>query len=93
MREIEDWLEAHGVDTSENGLRCGDGCSLDELEYGFDITDQICAKLEGGALPRECGSNDCLYIRDGVCIFTMIQGRDPEITEEDGCKDYACTSL
>ncbi len=52
MREVEKWLEAHGVDTSEEGLRCGDGCSLEELEYGIDITDLICDRLECEGFPE-----------------------------------------
>lgn len=93
MRDIEAWLETHGVDTSEDGLRCGDGCSLEDLEYGIDITDLLCAKIEMGILPMECASSDCHYIRDGVCFLPVLLRREPEITEEEGCKDYFCRQL
>lgn len=50
MSEIEDWLLRNGVseDNLGNGglLRCGDGCSLEELEYGNDITELLVEKLE-----------------------------------------------
>lgn len=47
MRKVECWLESKGFDiTSEGGLRNGDGCSLEELEYGIDITDLLCERLE-----------------------------------------------
>ena len=29
-------------------LRCGDGFSLEELDYGNDVTDAFCARIESG---------------------------------------------
>lgn len=51
MKKIEDWLESHGIDASYSamdggGLRDGSGCSLEELEYGNDITDELCERIE-----------------------------------------------
>lgn len=48
--EIEEWLRRNGVteEDLDNGgyLRCGDGVSLEELEYGEDITELLVGKLE-----------------------------------------------
>ena len=38
-REINDYFEINGYDIDE--LRAGDGNTLDELNYGNDITDQF----------------------------------------------------
>lgn len=49
MRKVEAWLEKHGVETSYTrggGLRDGCGCSLEELEYGNDVTDELCEWIE-----------------------------------------------
>lgn len=46
MNQVEDWLENHGFDTSDLSLRDGGGCSLEELEYGNDITDELCERIE-----------------------------------------------
>ena len=53
MRDVEEWLEARGFDVSVDGLRDGGGCSLDELEDGVDITDDLCERIERG----ECQTN------------------------------------
>lgn len=45
-REIDDWLIKRGFDIEE--LRCGDGYSLEELDYGNDITDEFCCSIENG---------------------------------------------
>lgn len=45
MQEVEEWLECNGFDVDE--LRCGDGASLEELEYGNDVIEDLLAKLEG----------------------------------------------
>ena len=44
MRAVEDWLEKNGFDI--DALRDGGGCSLEELEYGNDITDEFCDRIE-----------------------------------------------
>lgn len=49
-REVETWLTAKGFDTSEHGLRDGCGCGLDELDYGNDVTDALCERIENGTL-------------------------------------------
>ena len=38
-REINNYFESKGFDIDE--LRSGDGTTLDELNYGNDITDQF----------------------------------------------------
>lgn len=49
MDEIESWLAKNGIDASvDDGLRCGDGIGLDELEYGNDCTDKLCEIIESG---------------------------------------------
>lgn len=42
--QVNDWLNEKGF--SDDYLRSGDGCSLEELEYGNDITESLCNKLE-----------------------------------------------
>lgn len=48
MKKVEDWLEKNGVEISEKsgGLRSSCGCSLEELEYGHDVTDELCEWIE-----------------------------------------------
>ncbi len=49
---VEDWLESHGYDIETlrlggNGVGFGgSGCSLEELEYGNDVVDELCEALE-----------------------------------------------
>lgn len=47
MHDIETWFEKNGV--SIDYLRCtvgGNGFSLEELDYGLDVTDRLCEFLE-----------------------------------------------
>ena len=44
MREIEEYLINHGI--SIDAIRDGRGDSLEELEYGNDITDELCERIE-----------------------------------------------
>ena len=44
--EIDMWFVDRGFDIDE--LRCGNGYSLEELEYGNDVTDRFCAEVENG---------------------------------------------
>lgn len=48
MEIVEEWLERKGLDTSTEGLRDGSGISLEELEFGNDITDELCERIENG---------------------------------------------
>ena len=48
MQVVEAWLENQGFDTSMQGLRCGNGYSLEELDYGNDCTDELCESMENG---------------------------------------------
>lgn len=42
--EIGDWLEKHGIDVES--ISNGDGSSFEELIYGNDVTDELCARIE-----------------------------------------------
>ena len=47
MMKVEEWLQEHDIETDYgSSMRCGDGNSLEELEYGNDITDSLCSKIE-----------------------------------------------
>ena len=48
MMYIELWLEDHGFDI--DSLRCGNGCSLEELELGNDAIDNLCEWIESGTI-------------------------------------------
>lgn len=49
--EISDgWFIRNGFEIEE--LRNGDGCSLEELDYGNDITDKFCDRIESGEFGR-----------------------------------------
>lgn len=43
MKVVEAWLEDHGIDPGM--LRDGDGYSLEELEYGNDVTEALCERI------------------------------------------------
>lgn len=45
-REINDYFESKGYDINE--LRSGDGTTLDELNYGNDITNTFVNDFENG---------------------------------------------
>lgn len=45
--EIGDWLEEHGIDVES--ISTGDGSSFEELIYGNDVTDELCARIEAMA--------------------------------------------
>lgn len=42
--EIGIWLEEHGIDVE--AISNGDGSSFEELVYGNDVTDELCARIE-----------------------------------------------
>lgn len=44
MKDVESWLEFNGIDPEL--IRDGGGCSLEELEYGNDIVDILCERIE-----------------------------------------------
>ena len=46
MRIVDEWFYTHGYDVEL--LRAGDGSTLEELEYGNDITDEFCADFAAG---------------------------------------------
>ena len=42
--EVANWLEKHGIDVED--ISNGDGSSFEELMYGNDVTDELCARIE-----------------------------------------------
>ena len=42
--EVGIWLKEHGIDVED--IRNGDGSSFEELLYGNDVTDELCARIE-----------------------------------------------
>lgn len=42
--EVGNWLEKHGIDVED--ISNGDGSSFEELMYGNDVTDELCARIE-----------------------------------------------
>lgn len=42
--EVANWLEKHGIDAEDSSN--GDGNSFEELMYGNDVTDELCARIE-----------------------------------------------
>ena len=48
-QEIDSYFQAKGYSVEPydpDSLRCGNGCSLEELELGNDITDEIVSAIE-----------------------------------------------
>lgn len=43
-REVGIWLEQNGIDVEK--LSDGGGCGYEELSYGNDVTDELCAQIE-----------------------------------------------
>lgn len=56
MRIVDAWFERNGYDSDV--LRSGDGYSLEELEYGNDITDVFCEEFEAGKYDKEEAMSD-----------------------------------
>lgn len=46
MKEVEEYLTNHGV--CIDIIRDGSGASLEELDYGNDVTELLCERLENG---------------------------------------------
>lgn len=47
-KQIDEWFESRGYVAED--LRCGDGFSLEELDYGNDVTDILCDRIESGEI-------------------------------------------
>ena len=43
-REVGIWLEQNGIDVEK--LSDGGGSGYEELSYGNDVTDELCAQIE-----------------------------------------------
>lgn len=46
IKQVDEWFESRGY--TPEILRCGDGYSLEELDYGNDVTDILCDRIESG---------------------------------------------
>lgn len=46
MNEVEEYLISKGYDIET--IRDGSGVSLEELDYGNDVTDKLCERLDDG---------------------------------------------
>lgn len=46
MRQVEEYLSQNGYDIET--IRDGSGDSLEELDYGNDVTEMLCQRLEEG---------------------------------------------
>ena len=44
MDEVNQWFDDQGID--QEIIRSGNGVSLEEIEYGNDITDEFCEWFE-----------------------------------------------
>ena len=44
MKEVDAWFEDKGINSED--IRSGDGFSLEEIEYGNDVTDKFCEWFE-----------------------------------------------
>ena len=65
IRQVDEYFESIGY-TPEN-LRCGDGFSLEELDYGNDVTDVFCDRVEsGGFLGTPEGENDVVEVTENL---------------------------
>ena len=50
MAQVDEWFIDRGFDIDQ--LRSGDGISLEEIEYGIDISDKICFAIEHNGYGR-----------------------------------------
>lgn len=48
IRQVDEWFESRGYVAED--LRRGDGFSLEELDYGNDVTDVLCERIESGEM-------------------------------------------
>lgn len=55
-RQVDEWFESKGYAAED--LRCGDGLSLEELDYGNDITDVFCKRIEAEEIFRHSAEED-----------------------------------
>lgn len=56
---------------------------------GIDRTDQLAKLIYLKQICIECESQTCQYNHGGECRFTLVHERKPNITNDDGCTDYA----
>lgn len=54
IRKVEVWCETHGFDVDI--LRDGSGYSLEELDYGNDVSEVLCERMEAGFGERKNGA-------------------------------------
>lgn len=56
MAQVEEWCEKNGFDV--DALRDGSGASLEELDYGNDVTDALCDRMEAGFGVRKTNAKE-----------------------------------
>lgn len=48
-------------------------------------------QAENDSVELECTSSDCAFNHNGTCRYRLVHEKDPDITEEDGCRDFIVT--
>ena len=48
-------------------------------------------QAETDSVELECSSSDCAFNHNGTCRYRLVHEKDPDITEEDGCRDFIVT--
>ena len=61
-REIDRFFIEKGYDIE--ALRSGDGISLEELEYGVDVTELICKAIESDVYGKTTEFNYSKYVKE-----------------------------
>lgn len=51
MCDVDAWFEVQIFDAES--LRASNGCSLEKIEYGEEITEAFCNDIEKGVYPKE----------------------------------------
>lgn len=54
--QVDQWFEGIGYKASD--LRCGDGYSLEEIDYGNDVTDIFCERVKNGEFLSQSEGDD-----------------------------------
>lgn len=53
----------------------------------YDDFSDVIRKIAAQTEPFACDSDLCIYAKDGKCAIPYLLGRQPILTEEDGCLD------
>lgn len=66
---------------------------INEIPVPEDVdVSSISAVVENTVVPyiglcEECSSESCIFCPNGYCLFPLIYGRKPNVSEDDGCRD------